>query len=135
MARADDGRTTELRSGKPRGGGEGPVLERSGRVVYEDPMVQAAAEEHQDLEIQDRWEDSGCGEGQSSDDGGWEGSEDEENEEESGDEDGEEEGEGRTYTQQDIDDLKHEWESENEALKQLRQIYPKGHTMREHGEA
>ena len=38
MARVDDGHTTVLRSGKPRGGAEGPVLERSGRVVDEDSV-------------------------------------------------------------------------------------------------
>ena len=118
MARADDGHTTVLRSGKPRGGGEGPVLERSGRLADEDPMVQAAAEEHQGLEIQDRWGFPVAEKASPRTRGDGKAPRTKKTRRSRGTR--------RTYTQQDIDDLMHEWESENEALKQLRQIYPQG---------
>ena len=123
ILRASDGFTTMLRGGKPREATVGDVDDE----CSEDDLSSAG---------KDMWDGNGDEEdaefgveeeedGEDFDDAEEEGNEGEENQ----DEDGE-----LGVNQEIVDDLKNKWECENECLKQLRNMYPKGHIMREHGE-
>ena len=125
VARGSDGFTTMLRGGKPReataGSDQDDLSERS-RFSEDEEMGEEEGdeEEYAEGEEDEEWdeEEDWYGEG----DHGSEG------EEEQGEND------EREVDQATIDELRHAWECEKDCLKQVRQLYPKGHNMRDHGE-